>query len=133
MKRWLPSLLVLWSACAFAAEPIDGSRPLSCAVTTGRDCLPSQSECTLLSPEKYQVPVIDIDFAKQEVRSPFRTALLHVTHSTVNSESLVLQGADLLFAWSALIKKKTGALTIAVTDREGAYVIFGTCRPAEAK
>ncbi len=60
------------------------------------------------------------------MRSPFRTALLQVTHTTVTSESLILQGADLLFAWSALIKKHSGLLTIAITDREGAYVVFGT-------
>jgi hypothetical protein len=102
-------------------------------VANGHDCLPSQSECKLLAPEKYKTPIIDIDFAKKEVRTPFRTALLTVTHSHVTSESLVLQGADLLFAWTALIKKKTGDITIAITDREGAYVIFGHCRAAGLK
>lgn len=122
-------LLTLTSAAVNAAEPIDGSRPLSCLVTAGRDCLPADSGCKLLQPEKGKPPIIDIDFTKKEVRSPFRTALLQVTHSTVTTESLILQGADLLFAWSALIKKKDGALTIAITDREGAYVVFGACKP----
>lgn len=134
MSTFLPRLtvlLTLTSACALAAEPIDGSKPLSCAAATGRDCLPNASECKLMVPEKNQAPVIAIDFEKKEVRSPFRTALMQVTHTTVTSESLILQGADLLFAWSALIKKKSGALTIAITDREGAYVIFGTCKPAK--
>jgi len=123
------AVLFLLTSAAAAAEPVDGTKPLSCLVTTGRDCLPSDSDCKLLQPERGQPPVIDIDFVKKEVRSPFRTALLHVTHSTVTSESFILQGADLLFAWSALIKKQSGALTIAITDREGAYVVFGTCKP----
>lgn len=134
IRRW--TVLLAWMSTgalssAWAAELIDGTQPLSCTAITGRDCLPSHSDCQLMQPEKNQAPVIAIDFAKKEVRSPFRTALLNVTHTTVTSESLVLQGADLLFAWSALIKKKGGALTIAITDREGAYVIFGTCKPAK--
>jgi hypothetical protein len=132
MRTALSRAIVLFAvasvAVAAAAEPIDGSKPLSCLVTTGRDCLPSASDCKQLQPERGQPPVIGIDFGKEEVRSPFRTALLHVTHSTVTTESLILQGADLLFAWSALIKKKSGELTIAITDREGAYVIFGVCK-----
>jgi hypothetical protein len=131
MRAFVCLMFTFTSAAATAADTIDGSQPLSCAVTSGRDCLPTQSDCKLLSPERNQAPVVNIDFAKKEVRSPFRTALLQVTHTRVTSESLVLQGADLLFAWSALIKMKSGALTIAVTDREGAYVIFGTCRPAK--
>jgi hypothetical protein len=128
MRAFISLALICASTVVGAAEPIDGSQPLSCAVANGQDCLPSQSECKLLTPEKNKTPIIDVDFAKKEVRSPFRTALLKVTHSNVTSESLVLQGADLLFAWTALIKKQSGAITIAITDREGAYVIFGTCR-----
>jgi hypothetical protein len=74
-----------------------------------------------------------IDFAKKEVRSPFRTAVLKVAHTTTNSESLVLQGADLLFAWSAVINKTTGALTVSIADRKGAYVVFGQCKVAERR
>lgn len=133
MRAFISLALVCASTVVYAAGPIDGSQPLSCAVANGHDCLPSQSDCKLLTPEKYKTPIIDVDFAKKEVRSPFRTALLKVTHSNVTSESLVLQGADLLFAWTALIKKQSGAITIAITDREGAYVIFGTCRAVGVK
>lgn len=132
MRSLIYVALVL-SSGVVAAEPVDGSQPLACAVASGHDCLPSQSDCKLLSPEKYKTPIIDVDFAKKEVRSPFRTALLKVTHSNVTSESLILQGADLLFAWTALIKKKSGDITIAITDREGAYVIFGSCRSVAIK
>jgi len=45
----------------------------------------------------------------------------------------VLQGADLQFAWSALINKKSGAMTISIADRKGAYIVFGQCKVAEAK
>jgi hypothetical protein len=38
----------------------------------------------------------------------------------------------LKFAWSAIVNRKTGAFTLAVADREGAYVIFGKCKVAAA-
>jgi hypothetical protein len=65
--------------------------------------------------------------------SPFRTTVLTVTHTTDNSESLVLQGADLLLAWSALINKSTGALTVSIADRQGSYVVFARCKDAADK
>jgi hypothetical protein len=77
--------------------------------------------------------VLGIDVANKQVRSPCRTALLSILHTTSNRESLVLQGADLQFAWSALIHRTTGAMTISIADRKGAYVIFGQCKLAPAE
>jgi len=74
-----------------------------------------------------------IDAAKKQVRSPFRTAMLAILYTTTNRESLVLQGADLQFAWSAVINQTTGALTVTVADRKGAYVVFGQCKVAGTK
>lgn len=133
MSLRLPAAVIALLASAAAAAQFDGSRPLACTATRGHDCVPEASDCKPLQPEKGKAPVFEIDFAKRQVRSPFRTALLTVTHSNDNTESLVLQGADLLFAWSALVNKKTGALTVAIADREGSYVVFGKCKVAGAK
>jgi hypothetical protein len=120
-------------ATAAAAGDFDGAVPLSCTVVKGHDCLPTKAACGPLKPETDIAPVYGIDFAKKEVRSPFRRALLPVNHSTTNKDSLVLQGADLQFAWSALIDRKTGALTVSVADSQGAYVAFGQCKVAKAQ
>jgi hypothetical protein len=123
------AIALLTSATA-VAQQFDGSVPLECMVQSGYDCLPGKDSCGPLKPETKITPVYAIDFANKQVRSPFRTKLLTVAHTTTNTESLVLQGADLLFAWSALIHKKTGILKVAIADREGAYVVFGQCKPA---
>ncbi len=112
------------------AEEFDGTKPLECTAIEGHDCLPDSADCKPLKPEAGKNPVFLVDAAKKEIRSPFRTALLPVLTSTSNRESLVLQGADLLFAWSALINKTTGRLTVSVADRKGAYVVFGQCKIA---
>jgi hypothetical protein len=124
-------MALAWSVAAIA-DAIDGTAPLECAAERGHDCLPNQTACSELKRESKKEPVLRIDFAKREVRSPFRTELLRVTHSSDTSESLILQGGEERgFAWSALIKKKTGAFTISIADREGAYVVFGTCKVAK--
>jgi hypothetical protein len=118
---------------AAADEPFDGSKPLACRAEQGHDCHPKETSCSPLKQESNVDPVFGIDFAKQEVRSPFREALLHVSHTTTNKEALVMQGADLLFAWSALVNKTTGRMTITIADRQGAYVVFGQCKLAQGQ
>lgn len=120
-------------ATVAAAEEFDGSVPLVCTAEKAHDCLPAENECSRMKPETDIEPVFEINFAKKEIRSPFRTAILPVLHTNTNQDSLVLQGAQLLIAWSALIDRKTGALTVSIADSKGAYVAFGQCKVAQAK
>ena len=53
---------------------------------------------------------------------------LKVVHTTTNRDSIVLQGAEATAAWSALIDRKTGALTVPLGDSQGVYVVFGQCK-----
>ena len=125
------SIAVLMSLGTVAgAADFDGTAPLTCTVVQAHDCLPTARSCTRVKPETDIAPIFTIDFAKKEVKSPFRTALLTVVHTTTNDQSLVLQGADLLTAWSAQINKQTGAMTVSVSDAKGAYVAFGACKVA---
>ena len=126
----LAMLLTTGIACA---ADFDGSQPLECTAIKGHDCLPTQNDCGPLKPQSDSPKPFLIDAAKKQVRSPFRTAMLAILYTTTNRESLVLQGADLQFAWSAVINQTTGALTVTVADRKGAYVVFGQCKVAGAK
>lgn len=129
----LSIVMALSMAAAAAAGDFDGSVALTCTVEKGHDCLPTEAACSRLKPETDIAPVYGIDFAKKEIRSPFRTALLKVSQATTNKDSLVLQGAELTAAWSALIDRKTGALTVSLADSQGAYVVFGQCKASGAK
>jgi hypothetical protein len=130
--RFLPGFIALAWSVAATADVIDGTAPLECEARKGHDCMPDKAGCSPLKSESKTQPVLRIDFAKREVRSPFRTELLNVTHSTATKESLILQGGEERgFAWSAVIKKKDGAFTVSIADREGAYVVFGTCKIAK--
>jgi hypothetical protein len=133
MRAPLSIILLMSLSTAVAAAEFDGSVPLVCTAEKANDCIPTESTCKRLKPESNIAPVFGIDVAKKEIRSPYRTTLLPVLHTTSNSDSIVLQGADKLFAWSALVDKKTGALTVTVADSKGAYVAFGQCKVAEVQ
>ena len=130
--RIVSAILSVSLATVAAAADLDGSLPLTCAVKQSHDCLPTQTSCEATIPAESKMSIIGIDFAKKQIRSPYRKALLPVQHTTTNPDSLVLQGSDLFMAWSALVDKKTGALTVALADKEGTYVYFGTCKVGDS-
>jgi hypothetical protein len=125
--------LAISVATVASAADFDGTLPLTCEAQQAHDCLPSQNTCSALKPQTDIAPIFGIDFAKKQVRSPYRTSILPILHTTTNEDSLVMQGADLLVAWSALIDKKTGALTVSIADSAGSYVAFGQCKASKAK
>ena len=126
-------VLTMSLATVAAAADFDGSVPLTCTAEKGYDCLPAATSCGPLKPETNIEPVYGIDFAKKEIRSPFRASLLKVVNVSTNKDSLVLQGAEGTAAWSAFVDRETGTLTVALVDSQGAYVVFGQCKVAAAK
>jgi hypothetical protein len=128
--RIVSAILSISFATAAAAGDFDGVLPLTCSVQQSHDCLPTKASCESTVPKNTATSIVGIDFAKKQIRSPYRKELLPVKNTTQNSDSLVLQGGDDYIAWSGLVDRKTGALTISLADREGAYVYFGTCKVA---
>jgi hypothetical protein len=126
-------VLAMSLATVASAGDFDGSVPLTCTAEKAFDCLPDATSCGPLKPETNIEPVYGIDFARKEIRSPFRSSLLKVAKVSTNKDSLVLQGAEGTAAWSAFVDRITGALTVALADSKGAYVAFGQCKAAPAK
>jgi hypothetical protein len=128
----VPRLISITFAITFAtaatAAGLDGSEPLDCIVQQNFDCHRANEVCAGAKAENTTALIVGIDFAKKQVRSPYRKALLAVQHTAINTDSLVLQGGDQYLAWTALVDKNTGALTVSIADSEGAYVYFGTCK-----
>ena len=116
-----------------AAADIDGTVPLTCTPSAGFDCTPEKA-CGKLKPESPPPPggfKMDIDFANKIVKTPYhQTNLLAVQNTAINDDQLILQGASDKFAWSSVVLRKTGKITITVADLKGAYVIFGQCKVA---
>jgi hypothetical protein len=126
-KPWLTSIALLSATTAIAAENFDGSRPMVCLPSLGHDCLPNEKACKPLQPEPGKDLRMHFDVARKSVRTPYRNETLPIQSLGANSKSLVMQGTTLQLVWSATIHRSTGRLTVAIADREGAYVIFGQC------
>ena len=130
MQRLIFGLGVLVSGAAAAAD-FDGSTPLSCTGVSGYSCEPGKA-CSKVKPESDTAPVVLIDPSNKTVKTPYRTDLLPIANSAMNNEQLQLQGTSEKFAWSAIINRSSGKLTVTIADRMGAYVIFGQCKTAGA-
>jgi hypothetical protein len=130
MHRLVFGLGVLVSAAAGAAD-LDGSAALSCADLSGYSCEPDKA-CHKVKPESNTPPVVVIDPPNKTVKTPYRTDLLPIANSSTNDEQLKFQGTSARFAWSAIVFRSTGRVTITIADRVGAYVIFGQCKAAGA-
>ncbi len=120
-------MALVFSAFAAAAD-FDGSAPLTCTGLAGRDCNPGKAQCRELKAQTKTTPKLAIDPASKTIKTPYRTDVLPIQNSVLNDEQLQLQGTAEKFAWSAVIDRKTGKITVTVADRVGAYVIFGQCK-----
>jgi hypothetical protein len=117
---------VIVSAAAGAAD-FDGSTALSCTGVSGYSCEPGKA-CR----ESKTPPVVLIDPPNKTLKTPYRTVLLPIANSATNDEQLQFQGTSEKFAWSAIVNRNTGKVTLTIADRMGAYVIFGQCKVAGA-
>jgi hypothetical protein len=122
------SLLCVAGVAGAADEPFNGSQPMVCEPTSGHDCLPTEKSCKPLKAEAGKKLELGIDVTSMAIQSPYRTSTLPIQSFSFNTKSLVLQGTSLELVWSATVNRTTGRLTMAIADREGAYVIFGQCK-----
>ena len=118
-----------FSAAAGAAG-IDGTSPLKCTGLEGYSCEPGKA-CKKEKPESDTPPVVTIDPVNKTVRTPYRRDPLPIANSAVNTEQVKFQGTSDRFAWSTVINRNTGNLTITIADRIGAYVVFGQCKVSD--
>lgn len=124
---------VLLIASVASADSFDGSEPMDCVPLVGHDCLPKENSCKPLQPEAGKDLTLHIDIKNKSLRTPYRNDALPIEATGNNRASLTLQGTSLELVWSATVNRKTGRLTLAIADREGAYVIFGQCKTGAAK
>ena len=130
VRRWILALGVIVSAAAAAAD-FDGSTTLACTGVLAYSCDPAKA-CSKVKPESNTAPVVLIDPSNKTVKTPYRTDLLPIANSATNNEQLQFQGTSEKFAWSAIVNRSSGKVTLTVADRTGAYVIFGQCKAAGA-
>jgi len=109
---------------AFASD-FDGSKRLICATVEARDCV-SGGECFRGLPDEVGAPAfVRIDFEKKSLFGPHRTAPIRSMEK--DERQLLLQGVELGYVWVIALDQESGRFSASLTNREGAFVLFGSC------
>ena len=107
------------------AADFDGSKPLLCATQSALDCARGD-DCATGLPEELGAPTfMRIDLAKKSVIGPQTTT--EILLQDKSGKQLLLQGRESGFGWTIVIDQPSGELTVTLTNRNGAYVLFGAC------
>jgi hypothetical protein len=110
---------------AFAGDVFDGAKPLLCSSIEALDCDPGEP-CVRGIPELMGAPqFLRIDFAKNEIAGPLRTAKIRSLQK--DDDQIVLQGYDMDMGWTLAIDRITGKVRIAFAGGDAAFIIFGAC------
>lgn len=124
-NRVLLSLSLL-AVPALAAD-FDGSKPLLCATQSALDCARGD-DCAAGLPEEIGAPsFMRIDLAKKSVIGPQTTT--EILLQDKSGKQLLLQGREGGFGWTIVVDQPSGELTVTLTNRNGAYVLYGACTP----
>lgn len=116
--------LSLLAVPALAAD-FDGSKPLLCATQSALDCARGD-DCATGLPEEIGAPTfMRIDLAKKSVIGPQTTT--EILLQDKSGKQLLLQGREGGFGWTIVVDQPSGELTVTLTNRNGAYVLYGAC------
>lgn len=124
---------ILCATLAVALAPLarggsfDGTKPLICAPVRAMDCA-IKEQCVTGTPDDIGAPTfIRIDFEKKVVIGPQRTS--PVLFSDTSDQQILLQGNELGYAWTIALDRDNGKMVVTLVDRDGAFVLFGSCTP----
>lgn len=127
-------LLALFSALMlFGANASAGDAPMICAVTQAVSCQKS-GDCRSGSANDIGMPLfLKINPEKKEILSlkesgERRTSIIKQTTTDKDNRFVIYQGVEQGGAWSAVINKKTGSMTISIVAGDNdAYIVYGAC------
>ncbi len=122
------TLFILSSGSAWAAEA-----PMICAVTQAISCQKGE-DCQSGSTTASEMPVLlRINPGKNEIVSKKengekKTSTIKQTTTDDEGRFVIYQGVEPGGAWSTVVDKTTGSMTISVAAGENdAFIIYGTC------
>lgn len=127
MKRMMAMTLAACCSMVALADPIKGSGRAICTTEELRDCV-AGTECFNGLPAEYGAPVsMRIDFANRQVLGEQRSSRIRDIER--KDGQILLQGREMGYGWTIAIEANSGAMTLSLVNREGAFVLFGRCAP----
>ena len=129
MMKSIPLLTAFVLTVGFSlpvlADNFDGSKPLICATVEARDCVLG-AECFTGHAKKVGAPAFfRIDFDKKVVAGTQRTS--PIVSIEKNEQQILLQGSEMEYGWTIALDQTEGDFTASMTNRDGAFLLFGSC------
>ena len=121
--------LALALSQAAVADNFDGSKELLCAINHAQACTPDGT-CEFATADAIGFPpFIEIEFDEKQISDTIdgdgeRTT--PIDRQKLTDNELVLQGEQRL-AWSIVISRETGKMTVAASGNGEGFVLFGAC------
>jgi hypothetical protein len=117
---------LLCSTAVFGAD-FDGSKRLICATVDAHACDPGEA-CLRGLPDDIGVPrFMRIDFAAKTIAGPKRTT--QIRYMDTGADQILMQGTELGYAWTVVLDKIDGAMSMTLVSRDDAFTVFGYCTP----
>jgi hypothetical protein len=121
------SAALLCPATAALSADFDGSKRLICATADAHACDPGET-CLRGLPDDVGVPrFMRIDFAEKTIAGPKRTTQIRYLDNS--ADQILMQGTELGYAWTVVIDKTDGTLSMTLVNRDDTYAVFGYCTP----
>ena len=122
----LSAALGVGSGAALPAD-FDGSKPLICATIEAHGC-DAGDRCLRVLPGSVGLPqFLRIDFARQAIIGPMRTA--PIASIERNPGQMLLQGTELGFGWTLALDTASGKMNATLVNRAVAFAVYGACTP----
>lgn len=120
------SAALLCSTAVFGAD-FDGSTRLICATVDAHACDPGEA-CLRGLPDDLGLPrFMRIDFAAKTIAGPKRTT--QIRYMDASADQILMQGTELGYAWTVVLDKVDGAISMTLVSRDDAFTAFGYCTP----
>ena len=122
------------ASAAIRAEDVDGVERMLCAATQVHVCIENDS-CYAVTPAEMSIPdFIIIDTEKKSLsttRSSPESRSTRFSTMTELTDSLLMQGMERGRAFSVVIDKASGRMTVAVSRNGLSVSVFGSCTDAD--
>jgi len=130
MKKWmqlpLAAMIGALAPAVFAGD-FDGSKTLICAPVQAIACHAGEA-CETGMPDEVGAPsFLRIDFAKKAIVGPKRITPIRTME--LDEKQILLQGTELGVGWSLALNIADGKMVGTMSNRDGAFVLFGSCTP----
>ncbi|MFM0334557.1 hypothetical protein [Paraburkholderia strydomiana] len=118
--------LLCSTTTVFGAD-FDGSKRLVCATVDAHACDPGEA-CLRGLPDDIGAPrFMRIDFTERTIAGPKRTT--QIRYLDTSAEQVLMQGIELGYAWTVVLDKADGSMSMTLVRRDDAFVVFGYCTP----